>query len=145
MSYLLDANALIALGWPVHEHHRRALSWFKKHARQGWATCAFTQAAFVRIIAQPSFSGHAISVGEVGEVLLRNTAHAKHRFLPLDFGFEQVLGCCTGGLLGHRQITDAYLLTLAVRHGAKLVTFDGGIRQLLATAEERERHLQMPA
>lgn len=145
MSFLLDANALIALGWPAHEHHGRALNWFKKHARQGWATCAFTQAAFVRIIAQPSFSGHAISVGEVGEVLMRNTAHPKHRFLPLDFGFEQVLGCCTGGLLGHRQITDAYLLTLAVRHGAKLVTFDGGIGQLLATAAERERHLQMPA
>ena len=144
MSFLLDANALIALGWPAHEHHERALNWFKKYARQGWATCAFTQAAFVRIIAQPSFSGHAISVGEVGELLLRNTAHPKHRFLALDFGFEQVLGCCTGGLLGHRQITDAYLLTLAVRHGAKLVTFDGGIGQLLATAPERERHLQLP-
>ena len=105
---------------------------------------AFTQSAFVRIIAQPSFSGHAISVSEAGELLLRNTAHPKHRFLAMDFGFEQVLGCCTGGLLGHRQITDAYLLTLAVRHGVKLVTFDGGIGQLLATGAERERHLHRP-
>ncbi len=142
MSFLLDANALIALGWPAHEHHERTLNWFKKHARQGWATCAFTQAAFVRIIAQPSFSGHAISVSELGELVLRNTAHPKHRLLTLDFGFEQVMGCCTGGLLGHRQITDAYLLTLAVRHQAKLVTFDSGIGQLLATEPERQRHLQ---
>lgn len=144
MSFLLDANALIALGWPAHEHHARVLNWFKKHARQGWATCAITQAAFVRIIAQPSFSGHAVSVNEVGELLLRNTAHPKHRFLPLDFGFEQVLGCCTGGLLGHRQITDAYLLTLAIGHGVKFVTFDSGVRHLLATEPERERHLQVP-
>lgn len=143
MSFLLDANALIALGWPAHEHHERVLTWFKKHARQGWATCAFTQSAFVRIIAQPSFSGHTVSVSEVGELLLRNTAHPKHRFLLLDFGFEQVLGCCTGGLLGHRQITDAYLLTLAIRQGAKFVTFDGGVRHLLATEPERERHLQL--
>lgn len=144
MSFLLDANALIALGWPAHEHHERMLGWFKKHARQGWATCALTQAAFIRIISQPSFSGHAISVSEVAELLLRNTADPKHRFLPLDFGFEQVVGCCTGGLLGHRQITDAYLLTSAVRNGVKLVSFDGGVAQLLATPAERERHLHRP-
>lgn len=144
MSFLLDANALIALGWPAHEHHEPMLGWFGKHARQGWATCALTQAAFVRVISQPSFSGHALGVAEVADLLLRNTAHPKHRFLPLDFGFEQVLGCCTGGLLGHRQITDAYLLTLALRNGLRLVTFDGGIGQLLATAQERDRHLQRP-
>lgn len=144
MSFLLDANALIALGWPAHEHHERMLAWFKKHARQGWATCAFTQAAFIRIISQPSFSGHTIGVNEVAEILLRNAEHPKHRFVPLDFGFEQVVGSCTGGLLGHRQVTDAYLLTLAVRNGLKLVTFDGGIGQLLATEPERVRYLHRP-
>ncbi|WP_299697891.1 TA system VapC family ribonuclease toxin [Hydrocarboniphaga sp.] len=140
---MLDANMLIALGWPAHEHHRRALDWFKRHARQGWATCALTQGAFVRIISQPSFSGLSINVGEIAELLLRNTAHAQHRLLPLDFGFEQVLGCCTGGLLGHRQITDAWLLTLAVRNSVKLITFDSGIAQLFATTTERERYLQV--
>ena len=143
MSFLLDANVLIALGWPAHEHHRRALDWFRRHARQGWASCALTQAAFVRVISQPSFSGRAINVGEVAELLLRNTAHPQHRFLPLDFGFEQVLGCCTGGLFGHRQITDAWLLTLAVRNGVKLVSFDSGIAQLFASAAERERNFQV--
>lgn len=145
MSYLLDANALIALGWPAHEHHERMIRWFKAHARHGWATTALTQAAFVRIISQPAFSGRAIGVSEIAEVLLRNTAHPRHRFLALDFGIEQVLGCCTGGLRGHRQITDAWLLTLAVRNEARLVTFDSGIAQLLATAAERERHFHLPA
>jgi toxin-antitoxin system PIN domain toxin len=144
LSWLLDANALIALGWPAHEHHERMLRWFGRHAREGWATSALTQAAFVRVISQPAFSGQAISIGEIAEVLLRNTAHPKHRFLAPDFGIEQVLGSCTGGLRGHRQVTDAWLLTLAMRHGARLLTFDGGIAQLLATAAERQRHIRTP-
>ncbi len=143
MSWLLDANALIALGWPAHEHHGTVHRWFQRHAVDGWATTAFTQSAFVRIVSQPVFSGRVISVTQVAELLLRNTAHVGHRLLAMDFGFEQVLGCCTGGLLGHRQITDAYLLTTAARHHARLVTFDGGIRQLLATEPEREQLLHI--
>ncbi len=143
MSWLLDANALIALGWPAHEHHARMRSWFKAHAQQGWATTAVTQSAFVRIVSQPAFAGTVIPVPQVAELLLRNTAHPHHQLLAMDFGFEQVLGCCTGGLFGHRQVTDAYLLATAVRHGSKLLTFDTGIAQLLATDQERERLLSV--
>jgi uncharacterized protein len=141
VSYLLDANALIALAWPAHEQHETMVAWFRQHARQGWATCALTQSAFIRIISQPAFSGHAVAVTEVAEVLLRNTGHPKHQFLPLDFGFAQVLGACTGGLMGHRQITDAYLLTLAVQCQHRLLTFDKSLSQLLATEVERKRHV----
>ena len=84
-------------------------------------------AAFVRIISQPAFSGRAIGVAEVAELLLRNTAHWKHAFLALDFGIEQVLTLYTGGVVGHRQITGAYLLTLAVRRKVKLLTCNGGM------------------
>ncbi len=140
-AWLLDANALIALGWPTHEHHGAMVAWFKRHARDGWATTAVTQSAFMRIVCQPAFAGRVIAVPQVAELLLRNTAHPQHRLLSMDFGFEQVLGCCTGGLFGHRQITDAYLLATAARHGARLLTFDSGILQLLATPEERERLL----
>ena len=82
MTHLLDANALIALGWPTHEHHRHMLGWFRTHARDGWATSALTQGAFVRIVSQQVFAGRAIAVGEVAELLLRNTASAAsaHRF-----------------------------------------------------------------
>ncbi len=84
-------------------------------------------------------------MNDIAELLLHNMAHLQHRFLPMDFGMEQVLGCCSGGLRGHRQITDAWLVTLAMRHNVKLVTFDGGIGQLFATEAERERHLHKPA
>lgn len=141
MSHLLDANALIALGWPTHEHHPSMVRWFRQHARAGWATTALTQSAFVRIVSQPAFSGRSIAIGEVAELLLRNTAHPKHRLVAMDFGFADVLGACTGGILGHRQITDAWLLTAAIRSGMQLLTFDGGISQLLSNAQERIKHL----
>lgn len=143
MSQLLDANALIALGWPTHEHHPRMLRWFRQHAKAGWASTALTQSAFVRIISQPAFSGRAIAISEVAELLLRNTAHPKHQLVALDFGFGDVLAACTGGILGHRQITDAWLLTAAIRNGMKLITFDSGIAQLLANTQERARHLMV--
>ncbi len=141
MSHLLDANALIALGWPTHEHHPRMLKWFSQHARAGWASTAFTQSAFVRIVSQPAFSGRSIAIGEVAELLLRNTAHPKHRLVALDFGFADVWAACTGGILGHRQITDAWLLTAAIRNGMKLITFDAGVEHLLANTHERNKHV----
>lgn len=144
MSLLLDANALIALGWPAHEHHDRMRKSFKRHADEGWSTTTFTQAASMRVILQPSFSPEALSVGDVAAELLRNTAHPKHRLLTMGFGFEEVLGRCSGGLVGHRQITDAYLPTTAILHSVKLVTFDSGIAQLLASKDERDRYLQRP-
>jgi uncharacterized protein len=143
LSWLLDANALIALGWTAHVHHDAMQRWFAQHAGEGWATTAMTQSAFVRIVSQPAFAGRVIGVNQVAELLLRNTAHENHRLLPMDFGFGQVLGCCTGGVFGHRQITDAYLLATAARHKAKLVTFDKGIRDLLATDMEREQLLRV--
>jgi toxin-antitoxin system PIN domain toxin len=141
---LLDANALIALGWPAHEHHGRMRQWFSAHAHQGWATTALSQAAFVRIVSQPAFAGRPIPVAHVAELLLRNTAHPQHRLLALDFGLEQVLGTCTGGLYGHRQVTDAWQLAAAARHGVPLLSFDTGIGQLLATPAERHRLLWVP-
>lgn len=141
MSTLLDANALIALLWPKHEHHAAVRQWFRRHAATGWATAALTQGAFVRIVSQPAFAGRGIPIPEVADLLLRNLAHPHHRLLALDFGFELVLGTCTGGLLGHRQVTDAWLLTAAIRHDAQLLTFDTGLPQLLATPQERNRHI----
>ena len=139
--FLLDANVLIALCWSNHAHHKAALSWFKGHAAHGWATCAFTQSAFVRVILQPAFSNSAMQAAEVIELLALNTAHAKHHYLDVDFDMRAVQTACTGGLLGHRQITDAWLLATAIRHKTKLVTFDAGIASLLATPAERTAQL----
>jgi uncharacterized protein len=142
---LLDANALIALCWSAHEHHAAALKWFKAESAHGWATCAFTQAAFVRVVLQPAFSGEALRASEVIDVLTQTTSHPKHRYLVVDFEMDWVSQTCTGGLMGHRQITDAWLLATAVRHGLRLVTFDRGVPNLLASETERTQHIELLA
>ena len=81
------------------------------------------------MFAQTAFSGKPIAISEVAELLLRNTARPKHQPAPLDFGFADVFMSCTDGIVGHRQITDAWLLTAAKRHKMKLLTFDSGIGQ----------------
>ena len=141
MKALLDTNVLIALVWPNHEHHAPASRWFTAHAKAGWATCGLTQTAFVRLCLQPAVTGSTATVHEIRALLAELTGHRHHAIAPIDFGFDEVLGTCTGGLWGHRQVTDAWLLCAAVRQSMKLVTFDRGVAGLLATPEERVAHL----
>lgn len=142
-SHLLDVNALIALSWEGHERHPQMVSWFRRHARSGWATCALTQAGFVRVLSQPALGPAASAVADLADALAHNIAHPAHRLVALDFDFAAVIACCTGGVVGHRQVTDAYLLTAAVRNGMKLLTFDTGLASLLASAAERQAHVDV--
>ncbi len=141
--HLLDVNALIALGWSHHQHHATMLGWFKRNAAGGWATCAISQAGFVRVLSQPAVSKATFSILEWSDSLAMILSHPAHRLVPLDFAFAAVLACCTGGVVGHRQITDAYLLTAAMRAGMKLLTFDSGLGTLLASAAERSAHIEV--
>ena len=139
--HLLDVNALIALGWNHHQHHDIMVAWLKRNAAGGWATCAISQAGFVRVLSQPAVSKATFSILDWSDSLARILSHAAHRLVQLDFAFADVLACCTGGVVGHRQITDAYLLTAAIRAGMKLLTFDSGLNTLLASAAERSAHI----
>jgi uncharacterized protein len=143
MTYLFDVNVLIALLWPGHALHPAARAWFVAHKGLNWATCALTQAGFVRVSAQGLWTGSTRDIGFIHALLHQSTQSPLHRFMPLDFDFDTVRAHCTGGLVGHRQVTDAYLLTLAVRNGTKLVTFDAGLPHLLATVAERAQHVEL--
>ena len=72
-AFLLDVNVLIALMWPAHEGHARVQHWFRRNSRGGWATCPLTQAAFVRIIANPAFSPDAVTPQEATKLLSERT------------------------------------------------------------------------
>ena len=139
--YLLDTNVLLGLIWTSHDFHRAAGKWFVANRRQGWATCAMTQAGFARISAQSAFAVWGGTVQSAIASLEAAMGSVDHRFLNMDVAQGQVKIYCTGGIIGHRQVTDAWLLATAMRHNCKLVTFDKGIRQLLATDDERYRHL----
>jgi uncharacterized protein len=143
--YLLDANVLIALFWPPHSQHEVAYDWFQREVQHQdkalWCTCALTQAAFVRVVAQPTFHSPIVSVGEASTLLTRNLNLASHRYLPTTLEFVDVLKHCSGGVVGHRQITDAWLLAIAHHADAKLVSFDKRLHTLLASESERKRDL----
>jgi toxin-antitoxin system PIN domain toxin len=131
---LLDVNALVALVWPAHESHEKIQKWFQQHAKSGWATCPLTQAALVRIVSNPAFSPNAVSVSDAIGLLKNNVEHPFHRFWRDDVGFVEAATLFTERIVGHRQITDAYLLGLAVHKKGKLLTLDRAMRSLAGAA-----------
>lgn len=140
-AHLLDVNALIALLVEDHPFHDKASTWFSRHGQAGWFTCAITQSGLVRVMNQPALASRQRTILELGELLQQGLAHPAHGVVPLNFGFNEVLSTCTGGVVGHRQVTDAYLLTAAMRATMKLLTFDRGIGTLLASDAERSAHI----
>lgn len=137
--FLLDVNVLIALLWPAHEANARAQRWFAKNADQGWATCAMTQAGFVRIVSNPAFSQRVVSPRDALEVLRGSLQHRAHRFWTEDIGVTEALVHFERRLLGHQQVTDAYLLGLAIHKKGRLATLDASLAGLLSSAAASER------
>lgn len=122
---LLDVNVLLALSDPDHADHARVHEWAATGLADGWASCAITENGFVRVLSQPRYPG-ALPVAEALAVLRRSTRSAAHEFWPCGLALtSDVLN--TLHLLGHRQITDAYLLALAVHHGGRLVSLDRSV------------------
>lgn len=127
-TYLLDVNVLLALSWPGHKFHETVQKWFGRNASKGWATCPMVEAGFVRILSNPAFSAHAVSPKEATDALRFNTRHVAHRFWPDDIPLAGALSNLEDRVRGHQQITDGYLLALAIHHRGKLATLDKGIR-----------------
>jgi toxin-antitoxin system PIN domain toxin len=128
---LLDVNVLIALLWPAHEGHQRAQDWFAQNAAQGWATCPFTQAAFVRIVSNPAFSRDAVTPKEAVNLLAANVRHKAHQFWADEIDIVTAIWPFVGRLSRHQQVTDAYLLGLASHKKARLGTMDRAVLELL--------------
>lgn len=141
--YLLDTNLLIALLWPSHQRHEVALAWFTRHRARGWATCPFTQAGFVRIVSNPAFSRDAVKPREAGQVLAANTAAEEHSFWPDDLPFAEAAAFAGIRLMGHQQVTDAYLLGLAIRRGGMLATLDERIAALTEPKSTERKSLEV--
>jgi toxin-antitoxin system PIN domain toxin len=131
VGFLLDVNVLIAMTWPTHRDHEKALEWLAHHAREGWATCPLTQTSFVRILSNPAFSANALTPTDALTVLQANLAHPAHRFWADELSLIDSLEPFAQKLEGHQQVTDAYLLGLAIHKKGKLVTMDRGVRTLL--------------
>lgn len=142
MRGLLDVNVLIALLDRDHSLHERATAWFSAHARLGWASCPITQNGCVRIMAHPSYPG-AVSVGAVVERLAEAVATRHHEFWPDDVSLLDPGVANRDRVHGPRQVTDLYLLALAVRHGGRFVSFDGSIPTTAVRGAEKKHLLTL--
>lgn len=120
-SALLDINVLLALAWPNHQHHGLAHRWFDREGKRSWATCALTQLGFVRLSSNPAFTAEAVSPQEAADLLRQLCAHAAHRF------WTSPPACKPESYkhaMGHRQVTDAWLVEVARHHRGRLATLD---------------------
>lgn len=126
MRALLDVNVLIALLDSDHVHHERAADWLRRNIRSGWASCPITQNGCVRIMAQPAYP-NALPVPDVIERLAGAARHARHEFWPDDVSILDDHVVDGARVHGPRQVTDLYLLALAVAHEGRLATFDDSI------------------
>jgi len=118
--HLLDVNVLVALFDPAHVHHDAAHAWFEGARPSGWATCPLTQNGFLRVVSNPAYPGNRTTVGDAADRLRRFLASDGHEFWTDDVSLLDARVARTASLAGHREITDAYLLALAVRRGGRL-------------------------
>lgn len=124
---LLDVNVLVALFDPDHVHHEAAHAWFARHRAEGWATCPLTENGLVRVVSHPAYApGAGWAALAVGRLRAFGQA-SDHRFWPDDVSLTDATLFDLASGLPHRQVTDLYLLGLAVRHGGRLATFDRDI------------------
>jgi toxin-antitoxin system PIN domain toxin len=129
--HLMDVNVLVALMWPAHIGHQKVHHWFQRNSSGGWATCPFTQAAFVRIVSNPAFSPQAVTPKEAINTLVANLRHPQHRFWADDLSFSEAAQPFSKRLIGHKQVTDAYVLGLARHKKGRVVSFDRGLLELV--------------
>jgi toxin-antitoxin system PIN domain toxin len=132
---LLDVNVLLAIAWPNHQFHVAATAALSRSNR--WATCALTQLEFIRLSSNPAAVGAAKSPQEAATLMARLAADSLHVYLgslpaPAAAGWREAFA----EILGHQQVTDAYLVGLAAAHDAVLVTFD---RRMESIARDRAR------
>ena len=123
MRALFDVNVLIALHDQDHIHHARAAGWFTDNAAQGWASCPLTQNGCLRIMAQPAYPG-AQPLAVLIAMLQRSTASDFHALWGNDISLLDASWFNHGWVHNHKQLTDVYLLGLAVKNKGRMVTFD---------------------
>lgn len=142
MRSLLDVNVLIALVDENHTFHRLSHRWFATHRDEGWASCPITENAVVRIIAGNTYRQvRQLSVQDVTDAL-NGFDRSTHEFWPDDITIIDGSTISTNHIHGAGQLTDVYLLALAVKNGGRFVTFDQRI-PLIAVPKAKQENLMI--
>ncbi len=128
MTALLDGNVLIALTVEDHVHHQPAEEWLAAQPRRLFATTPITQGTLIRLLIR-----HGITADDAVELLEATTTHPNHRFWADDVPYDSAV---LRGVIGHRQVTDAYLAAQARQRSGRLATFDAGLAAAHPTVVE---------
>ena len=126
MRALLDVNVLIALLDENHTGHEAVAGWLADHIHDGWASCPLTQNGCVRILSLPRYP-NLLRIDEAVDQLRAAVSATHHQFIADDIRLLDNTRVDGGTLSGSGQITDVYLLALAVAHGARFVTLDRSV------------------
>jgi uncharacterized protein len=124
VTFLLDVNVLIALIDPAHVGHDAAHRWFEAEGGRAWATCPLTENGVVRIVGHLKYPNTPGSPAVVAAIIARLRALPGHTFWADDISVTDVERFEPTRILTSGQVTDSYLLALAVAHGGRLATFD---------------------
>jgi toxin-antitoxin system PIN domain toxin len=127
---LLDLNVLIALTEPRHDDFQKAQEWFESAGKDNWGVCPLTELGYVRLTTNPSFRPGPRSREKATSILKGLADHPGYRYWPMTEGWDTVTAPFAKRIFGHQQVTDAYLLGMAIKEGGVLVTFDRGLKYL---------------
>jgi uncharacterized protein len=136
---LLDVNVLIALFNDTHVHHEVAHDWFDDHRARGWGTCAITENGFLRILSNPAADVET-DRATLFASLRKFCRSGHHEFWPDAVSLRDEGLFDSSVIVSAHQLTDVYLLGLAVSRGGVLATFDGSI-PVRAVKGATEEHL----
>ncbi|MBS0445277.1 MAG: PIN domain-containing protein [Proteobacteria bacterium] len=133
-TFLLDVNVLIALIDPAHVQHDAAHEWFDTRGRDAWATCPLTENGVLRIVGHARYPNSPGSPAALMPLMKTMCGLPGHVFWPDDVSLLDSERIDDSRLMASGQVTDSYLLALAVAHGGQLATFD---RRLVTDAVRR--------
>ena len=137
-------NVLVALFDEAHVHHQVAHDWYADNQKNGWASCPLTENGMLRILSAPARVDPYVPLPQLVKLLNRFRANTRHLFWPNDISLLDDDLFNVPNIRGYKQVTDVYLLGLAVKHGGRFVTFDGGV-PLAAVKSARKEHLEVIA
>jgi hypothetical protein len=134
VTYLLDVNVLIALIDPAHIGHDAAHDWFGRIGSLSWATCPITENGVIRIVGHPQYPNSVGSPAAAAPIVARLRAMPGHVFWQDDLSLVGSDLVDADQIATPGQVTDTYLLALAVANSGQLATFD---RRLATKAVRR--------
>lgn len=141
MRVLFDVNVLIAILDEQHIHHHVVHDWWAANRAAGWATCPLTENGAARIMSQAGYKDRITTTYAI-HLVAEQLRELDHVFWPDDISLSDYALFDPSSILGPNQITDVYLLALAVKNGGRLATLDRSV-PLRAVRAAEPKHLVM--